>query len=292
MDTIRIDGKALAKNVREEVGLAVAARKEKSLSTPGLATILVGEDPASQVYVSSKQKNAEKLGIYSKGFNLPEDTSQEELLDLITKLNNDPKIHGILVQLPIPKHLDEVRLIEQISPRKDVDGLHPMNAGLLAQKGRTPMLAPATPSGVMLMLERLEIPIEGANAVVLGRSNIVGIPIASLLLNANATVTICHSRTRDLAQICSTADILVAAVGRLHMLGRDHVKEGAIVLDVGINRKDDGKLAGDVDFAAVRDKCSAITPVPGGVGPMTIAMLLSNTVDAYKRRTNVAAENG
>ncbi len=286
METKRIDGKALAERVRAEIAAQVKQRAAQNLSKPGLATILIGEDPASQVYVSSKQRNAEELGFLSRGFNLPAEVSQKEVEDLIAQLNADPQIHGILLQLPIPKHLDEIALIQLISPRKDVDGLHPVNAGLLAQKGRTPMLAPCTPSGVMVMLEDEGVQIEGANAVVLGRSNIVGVPIAALLLNANATVTICHSRSKDLENICRSADILIAAVGIPELVKGSWIKEGAVVIDVGVNRVEDAsrkrgyRLVGDVAYKEAQGRAQAITPVPGGVGPMTIAMLLQNTLRA------------
>lgn len=286
MQTRRIDGKALAEKVRAEVATQVQGRAERSLPTPGLATILVGEDPASQVYVRNKQRSAGEVGIHSQGFDLPADVSQDEVAELISQLNADDSVHGILLQLPVPPQLDEAALIQLIDPRKDVDGLHPVNAGLLAQKGRQPLLAPATPSGVMRMLKEEGITLEGAHAVVLGRSNIVGVPIAALLLNANATVTICHSRSRDLPALCRQADILVAAVGIPELVKGDWIKEGAVVIDVGVNRVDDAsrkrgyRLLGDLAYAEAQGRAAAITPVPGGVGPMTIAMLLSNTLRA------------
>ncbi|MEW5879708.1 MAG: bifunctional methylenetetrahydrofolate dehydrogenase/methenyltetrahydrofolate cyclohydrolase FolD [Pseudomonadota bacterium] len=275
-----IDGKALAASVR--AGLkpridALAARGRR----PGLAVILVGDDPASAVYVRNKVKACEEVGIRSWFEHLPAQTSEAELLARIAALNADPEVHGILVQLPLPKHLDAHRILETISFEKDVDGLHAINAGLTLM-GR-PYFRSCTPYGVMKMLESIDYPLKGAHAVVLGRSNMVGKPMAMLLLAANATVTICHSATRDLPSITRQADVLVAAVGKLRLVTADMVKPGAVVIDVGTNRTPDGKLAGDVDFDAVREVAGWISPVPGGVGPMTITMLLVNTVEAAER---------
>lgn len=281
-----IKGIIVAAKIREEVSEKVAARKKAGLPIPGLATILVGEDPASQVYVKSKHKACEQVGFKSFSYERNADLAEEDLLALINELNQNQEIHGILVQLPVPNHIDDALVMETISPRKDVDGLHPMNAGLLAQKGRTPLLAPATPSGIMKLLQSKQIEIEGSHAVVIGRSNIVGIPISAMLLKENATVTICHSRSREIEKICQQADIVIAAVGIPEFVKGDWVKEGAVVIDVGVNRVDDPskkrgyRLVGDVAFDEMLDKVRAITPVPGGVGPMTIAMLLVNTLRA------------
>ena len=270
-----IDGKALAAKVRAEVAGDVA-----ELGHVGLATILVGEDPASEIYIRGKHKAARDAGFESFDHHLPADTAEDDLYALIADINEDDKVDGLLVQLPLPDHLDENAVIERISPAKDIDGLHPMNAGRLAL-GR-PALVPGTPMGIMRMLAEYEIPVKGANAVVVGRSNIVGKPMAQLLLREHATVTICHSRTVDLAAHTLEADILVAAVGRLHVITPEMVKPGATVIDVGMNRTDDG-LFGDVDPAAA-ERAAFITPVPGGVGPMTIAMVLQNTVAAARAR--------
>jgi len=283
-----IDGKALALEVRQkaaaDVAVLVAAGKRK----PGLATVLVGENPASKVYVSSKQKACAEAGMESFGFHLPADASQEEVEKLVKELNADPHVNGILVQLPLPDHLDEERVLGSIDLEKDVDGFHPINIGRLAQKGRDPLFVPCTPAGCIEMLDRLGVKLEGTNAVVLGRSNIVGMPVALLLVRRNATVTICHSRTKDLPGVVRQADVLIAAVGRANMVRGDWVKPGAVVIDVGINRIDDpthpkgSRLVGDVMFDEVKEVAGAITPVPGGVGPMTIAMLMQNTVRAAK----------
>ena len=270
-----IDGKALAAKVRAEVADDVA-----ELGHVGLATILVGEDPASGIYIRGKHKAAREAGFESFDHHLPADTAEDDLYALIAEINEDDKVDGLLVQLPLPDHLDENAVIERISPAKDIDGLHPMNAGRLAL-GR-PALVPGTPMGIMRMLAEYEIPVKGANAVVVGRSNIVGKPMAQLLLREHATVTICHSRTTDLAAHTLEADILVAAVGKLHVVTPEMVKPGATVIDVGMNRTDDG-LFGDVDPAAA-ERAAFITPVPGGVGPMTIAMVLQNTVAAARAR--------
>jgi methylenetetrahydrofolate dehydrogenase (NADP+)/methenyltetrahydrofolate cyclohydrolase len=270
-----IDGKALAARVREEVAASVAG-----LDHVGVATVLVGDDPASHIYINLKQKAAEAAGIEAFDHRIPADTSQEDVLALIAELNADDAVDGVLVQLPLPGHIDEATIIEAIDPAKDIDGIHPANAGRL-YLGR-PTLVPGTPLGVMRMLEEYEIPLSGANAVVIGRSSIVGKPMAQLLLAANATVTTCHSRTRDLAHHTLEADVLVAAVGQPHIVKPDMVKPGSTVIDVGLTRTDDG-LFGDVDPAAA-ERAGYITPVPGGVGPMTIAMVLQNTVTAAEAR--------
>ena len=281
-----LDGKVIAAEVRETVAAEVAAMIAAGQPKPGLATVLVGENPASQVYVSSKQKACAQVGIESFGFKLPATASQDEVDGLVRELNEDPRVNGILVQLPLPSGLDEERVLSTISIEKDVDGFHPLNIGRLAQKGRDPLFIPCTPYGVMYMLEYLGVKLEGANAVVLGRSNIVGMPVALLMVRANATTTICHSRTKDLPAVCRSADVLIGAVGRPQMVRGDWVKPGAVVIDVGINRIDDpthpkgSRLVGDVCFEEVKEVARAITPVPGGVGPMTIAMLLKNTVRA------------
>ncbi len=281
-----LDGKTLAADIRADLTQRVAKRLAGGGSQPGLATVLVGEDAASQVYVRSKHRACQDAGMVSFGIELPADASQAEVLAEVRRLNADPQVHGILVQLPLPAHLDEAAVIQTIDPLKDVDGLHPENTGLLAQKGRQPRFVPATPLGVMRLLAEAGTPIAGANAVVLGRSNIVGVPVALLLLRANATVTLAHSRTRDLDALCRSADILVAAVGRAEMVRGDWVKRDAVVIDVGINRVDDAeakrgyRLVGDVASDEVVGHAAAITPVPGGVGPMTIAMLLENTLKA------------
>lgn len=288
MTAIILDGGAVAEQIRAEVKAEVSARVADGKPAPGLATVLVGENPASQVYVRSKQKACQEAGIQSFGFNLPATSSQKEVEDLVKKLNDDPKVHGILVQLPLPSGLDEERVLNAISIEKDVDGFHPLNIGRLAQKGREPLFIPCTPAGVMYLLEKVVPKMEGANAVVLGRSNIVGMPVALLLVRANATVTICHSRSKDLPAICRSADILVAAVGRPEMVRGNWVKPGAVVIDVGVNRVEDisrpkgYRLAGDVAFEEVKEVAGYITPVPGGVGPMTIAMLLRNTLRGAK----------
>ena len=274
-----IDGRAIAQRVRAEVRQEVAAWVEAGGRRPGLATILVGEDPASAVYVGAKQRASQEAGLEAVDRRLAEDATHEEVERVLHELNADPGVAGILLQLPTPPQVDGGALTEIIDPAKDVDGLTPISAGLLA-KGR-PGLRPCTPSGVMELLARHDVALEGAEAVVVGRSDLVGKPVAALLLAANATVTTCHSRTRDLAGVCRRADVLVAAVGRPRFVQGDWVKEGAAVIDVGINRTDDG-LVGDVDFAPAAERAGLITPVPGGVGPMTIAMLLRNTLAAAK----------
>jgi methylenetetrahydrofolate dehydrogenase (NADP+)/methenyltetrahydrofolate cyclohydrolase len=268
-----IDGKAVAARVRAEV----AAQVREMDTAPGLATVLVGDDPASQIYVAGKHKACAEVGIASIRRDLPANTPEADLLDNIAALNADEQVSGIIVQLPLPAHIDAARATSSVEPAKDVDGLTPTNAGLLVQ-GREG-LVPATPSGVMELLREYDTPLEGAHAVVVGRSDLVGKPVSALLLARNATVTVCHSRTADLAAVCRSADVLVAAVGRPRLIRGDMVKEGATVIDVGMNRTEDG-LVGDVDFDSAAARARAITPVPGGVGPMTIAMLLSNTLKA------------
>jgi methylenetetrahydrofolate dehydrogenase (NADP+)/methenyltetrahydrofolate cyclohydrolase len=275
-----IDGKALAAKVREEVAAEV-----EELGHVGLATVLVGDDPASHVYINLKQKHARDAGIDARDLKLPADTTQEELLATIDELNADDSVDGLLVQLPLPDHLDESRVIETIDPAKDIDGIHPLNAGML-YLGR-PRLVPGTPLGIMRMLAEYDIELRGARAVVIGRSAIVGKPMAHLLLQANATVTICHSRTVDLERHTLDADVLVAAVGQLHLVGADMVKAGATVIDVGMNRTDDG-LFGDVDPGAM-EIAGHMTPVPGGVGPMTVAMVLKNTVSAARAKRGLVS---
>ncbi|MEX3946519.1 bifunctional methylenetetrahydrofolate dehydrogenase/methenyltetrahydrofolate cyclohydrolase FolD [Paraburkholderia sp. EG287B] len=275
-----IDGNALSKKLRAEVATRAAALTARG-HQPGLAVVLVGDNPASEVYVRNKVKACEDNGLYSSYDRYPESLSEADLLKRIDELNRDPKINGILVQLPLPKHIDSHKVIEAIAPEKDVDGFHVANAGAL-MTGQ-PLFRPCTPYGVMKMFEEYKIPLEGANAVVIGRSNIVGKPMALLLLEKGATVTICHSKTRDLAKHTRDADIVVAAVGKRNVLTADMVKPGATVIDVGMNRDDNGKLCGDIDFAGLKDVAGFITPVPGGVGPMTITMLLVNTIEAAER---------
>ena len=277
-----LEGKVFAAKLKEEAGKKAQEPKAKYGITPGLAVIIVGENPASQVYVRNKHKACTELGFYSEGVELPATTTREELLAEIQRLNNDEKIHGILVQLPLPKELQpyESEVLEAINPLKDVDGFHPVNVGRLVTGQKA--LVPCTPHGCLRMLELAEIPVEGANAVIIGRSNIVGKPMLHLLLGKNATVTICHSRTKNLAEITRQADILGAAVGKAGFVTADMVKPGAAVIDVGINRIAPKKLVGDVDFEAVKEVAGAITPVPGGVGLLTIAMLMQNTVEAAR----------
>jgi methylenetetrahydrofolate dehydrogenase (NADP+) / methenyltetrahydrofolate cyclohydrolase len=277
-----IDGKAVAAAVRERVKVDVAAYVEETGRTPGLATVLVGEDAASQVYVGMKRRNTEEVGMRSIHHEPDASIREDELLDLVRSLNEDDEVDGILVQLPLPAHIEENAVVAAIDPAKDVDGLTPVNAGLLAHGD--PGLVPCTPAGVMELLRHEGVELEGAEAVVVGRSKLVGVPVARLLLRENATVTVCHSRTRDLDATCRRADVLVAAVGVPRLLGAEAVKPGAVVIDVGVNRLDEG-LVGDVDYEAAAEVASAITPVPGGVGPMTIAMLLSNTLGAARMRT-------
>jgi methylenetetrahydrofolate dehydrogenase (NADP+)/methenyltetrahydrofolate cyclohydrolase len=277
-----IDGKAIAKIVRDEVAERVKRLGAMHGRPPGLDVVLVGEDPASVVYTRNKEKAAIEVGVRGRLHRLPAETTEAELLALVQKLNDDPAVDGILVQLPLPKHIREQSVLDALDPEKDVDGFHPMNAGLLSS-GR-PHLVPCTPVGCMRLLREAGVELAGARAVVVGRSNIVGKPMAQLLLASNATVTVAHSKTRDLPGLCREADVLIAAIGRAKMLGADFVKDGAVVIDVGINRGEDGKLCGDVDFEAAKQKAGAITPVPGGVGPMTIACLLENTLKAYEKR--------
>ena len=284
-----ISGTEIAREIRAELKEEIAQLKEKHNLVPGLVTVLVGEDPASQVYVGQKEKTSGNLGIYSERYDLPAETGQEELLALIDKLNKDPKIHGILVQLPLPKHLNETEILFAIDPKKDVDGFHPLSLGKLMIG--EPDYIPCTPHGIQQLLVRSGVKIEGAEVVVVGRSNIVGKPIANILLQkkegANATVTVCHTRSKDIAFHTRRADILIVAAGKAKAITADMVKEGVVVIDVGVNQigtTAEGKriLSGDVDFEAVKEKASAITPVPGGVGPMTITMLMMNTVRAAK----------
>ncbi len=271
--------------VKEEVKNQTLKLKEEHGITPGLAVVIVGNDPASRVYVNNKKKACELVGFKSEEYALPEQTTQDQLLELVKMLNEKKDINGILVQLPLPKHLDDKAVIEAISPLKDVDAFHAVNVGKI-MLGEYDFL-PCTPAGVMEMLHAYDIPVCGKNCVVIGRSNIVGKPMAMLLLHENATVTICHSRTQNLTDICKNADILVAAVGRPKFVTADMVKQGAVVIDVGMDRDENGKLCGDVDFENVKEKCSYITPVPGGVGPMTIATLMKNTLKAAKIQNNL-----
>jgi methylenetetrahydrofolate dehydrogenase (NADP+) / methenyltetrahydrofolate cyclohydrolase len=283
-----IDGAAISEQIRNEVAAEVKARVQAGKPVPGLATVLVGDNPASHVYVRSKHKACQEAGIASFGHELPEKTKVGEVVELVKKLNDDPLVHGILVQLPLPSGMDEEKVLATVKLEKDVDGFHPINIGRLAQKGRDPLFVPATPSGVMYLLQKFVPNLGGMNAVVLGRSNIVGMPVALLLLRANATITLCHSKSKNLKEITRAADILVAAVGRTEMVRGDWVKPGAVVIDVGINRVEDPsrprgyRLVGDVAYDEVKEVASAITPVPGGVGPMTIAMLLRSTLKAAK----------
>ena len=284
MAAMLIDGKKIAAETRAEIAEAVAAQKAAGV-TPGLAVIIVGENPASQVYVRNKHKACGEVGMYSEVIEMPGDTTQETLLAKIAELNDDDKIDGILVQLPLPKHIDEEKVINAIRPDKDVDAFHPVNTGKIMIGN--PDFLPCTPAGVMVMLKKTGIDITGKNCVVVGRSNIVGKPMAMLLLGANGTVTVCHSKTKDLASVTREADILVVAIGRADFITGDMIKEGAVVIDVGMNRREDGKLTGDVDFASASERASYITPVPGGVGPMTITMLLQNTLTASKLHHNL-----
>lgn len=280
-----IDGKLLSAKLKQEMATLVVSLKEKYGRVPSLVVILVGENPASQSYVRGKIKACAECGFDSQLITMPESVGEAELLSEIARLNADDSVDGILVQLPLPKHIDEEKVIDAIALEKDVDGFHPLNvANLWLGK---PCILPCTPKGVMRMIEECGFNVAGCNAVVVGRSNIVGKPMAKLLLDANATVTIAHSRTHNLAEITSKADILIAAVGRARMITADMVKEGAIVIDVGVNRDaETGKLCGDVDFEAVKDKAAHITPVPGGVGPMTITMLMGNTIECFERKMN------
>jgi len=281
-----IDGKKIAVDVRAEVKSGVAALKERTGVVAGLATVLVGKDPASHKYVSMKRKACAEAGIESFHHELPADATQDRVLGLVRDLGADSRVHGILVQLPLPKQVDEKTVLDAVPLEKDVDGFHPLNIGALAMKGREPEFMPCTPHGCMVLLERSGTAVEGANAVVLGRSNIVGMPAALMLVERNATVTVCHSRTRDIAAVCREADIILAAIGRARFVKGDWIKPGATIIDVGTNviddasRKSGKRLVGDVDFEAASEVAGKITPVPGGVGPMTIAMLLNNTLRA------------
>ena len=293
-----IDGKQVAADMRAELKEEIAKLKEQGI-VPGLGVILVGEDPASKSYVTAKERTCAEIGIYSDDNRLPEDTTQEDLMALVEKMNNDPKINGILVQLPLPKHLNEAQVLLAIDPDKDVDGFHPMNVGKM-MVGEKAFL-PCTPHGVIQLLMRSGVAIEGANVVIVGRSNIVGKPLANMLIQknktGNATVTVCHTRTKDLTNQTKQADIIIAAAGRPNTVTADMVKEGVVVIDVGVNRVEDAtkkrgyRLVGDVDFEAVKEKASLITPVPGGVGPMTITMLLYNTVESAKRAAGLETTN-
>lgn len=284
-----INGKAIANQIKNEIASEISQRTAAGLPIPGLATVLVGEDPASQIYVRSKIRTCEQLGIRSFSYTLPSTTDQEALERLIRSLNDNPEIHGILVQLPLPQQIDEYRILSMIAPQKDVDGFQPINAGMLSRKGSQPWFIPCTPSGILILIQSVMPDIAGKNAVVVGRSSIVGMPAAQLLLRNNATVTICHRQTRDLPKICRNADILVVAVGNSRMVKADWVKPGAVVIDVGVNRIPDPVnpaqtiLTGDTDFDEIVKTARAITPVPGGVGPMTIAILMRNTLLAAKR---------
>ena len=279
--TTVIDGKKTSDIIKSEIADEAAKLKLEAGVVPGLAVVIVGQDPASQVYVRNKCLACERVGFYSEKYEMAADTTENELIDLINKLNNDEKIHGILVQLPLPKHIDVERVLLTIKPEKDVDAFHPYNTGKI-MLGKYDFL-PCTPAGVMELLRRYNVDISGKHCVVIGRSDIVGKPMAMLLLQANGTVTICHSRTKNLGELCASADIVVAAVGKPNFVTADMVKDGAVVVDVGINRLDNGKLCGDVKYDEVAGKASYITPVPGGVGPMTIAMLMKNTLTAAKK---------
>jgi len=290
-----LSGKEIGQQIRQELTEEIAALKEKHNLVPGLATVLVGEDPASKVYVGAKERACQALGIYSKRHDLPVDTSQEELLALVERLNNDDKIHGILVQVPLPKHIDEATVLYAIDSDKDVDGFHPVNVGKMMIG--EPAFLPCTPHGIQEVLIRSNIKIEGADVVIVGRSNIVGKPVAAILMQkqagANATVTVCHSRTRNIADHTRRADILIVGIGQAKFITADMVKEGVVVIDAGINqigKTPEGKriLVGDVDFEAVKEKAAAITPVPGGIGPMTIVMLMANTVKSVKMAAGLA----
>ncbi len=287
-----IDGKVIAAEVRTEVAQGVEKLLADGGPRPGLATVLVGDNPASHTYVKAKRKACAEAGIESFGHELAATATQAEVESLVARLNQDPKVHGILVQLPLPAGLDEEAVLKAISLEKDVDGFHPLNIGRLAQKGREPLFVPCTPAGCLVLLKKAGAKLDGANAVVVGRSNIVGMPAALLLVKENATVTICHSRTKDLAGVCRSADVLIAAIGRAEMIRGSWIKPGAYVIDVGINRVEDPstksgyRLVGDVAFAEAVQVAGAITPVPGGVGPMTIALLLQNTLRSAARRAS------
>lgn len=277
-----LDGKALSNTIKQEVKIEVAQLQKQKQITPGLAVILVGNDPASSTYVGMKAKSCKEAGIYSVVHEMPDTISQEEILDIIDKMNNNPHLHGILVQLPLPKHVDTTLILEAIDPKKDVDGFHPYNVGKMVSN--LDAFLPATPFGVMKILEAYDIDVIGKNVCVIGASDIVGKPLASLMINAKATVEVCNSRTKDLKAHTLLADIICVGTGVVNLITQDMVKEGVVIIDIGINRLENGKLVGDVDFENVKNKCSFITPVPGGVGPMTIAMLLKNTVKAAQNR--------
>ncbi len=278
-----IDGKAIAAEVKAEIFAETAMLKAERGIVPSLAVVIVGNDPASEIYVRNKSRACDEVGFYSRTCKMPESTTTEELLALVEELNNDPDIHGILVQLPLPSHIDGERVLLAIDPEKDVDAFHPMNVGRMV--AGTPALLPCTPHGIIELLKRSSIEISGRECVVIGRSNIVGKPMAHLLLAENGTVSVCHSKTENIADITRRADILVSAVGRANFVRADMVKQGAVVIDVGMNRDGNGKLSGDVDFDEVAKKASYITPVPGGVGPMTVAMLMKNTLSAALKST-------
>lgn len=274
-----LDGKALAAKIRTELKSTISDHLKLGKSEPGLAVILVGSDPASHIYVNSKRRACEEVGIHSFAYDLPEDTSQTKIFALLDELNQNSRVHGILIQLPLPAQINSDLILERILPHKDVDGFHPYNLGHLAQ--RKPLLRPCTPYGIMKLLELTGLPLKGKHAVVVGASNIVGRPMALELLMANCTVTICHRYTTNLASHVKQADLLIAAIGKPNIIQTEWIKPGAIIIDVGTNRLPDGRVVGDVDFASAKEKASWITPVPGGVGPMTVAMLMQNTVDAY-----------
>jgi methylenetetrahydrofolate dehydrogenase (NADP+)/methenyltetrahydrofolate cyclohydrolase len=276
-----LDGKALAQAIRDKIGQDTSALRARTGVIPGLAAILVGEDPASHLYVKNKQKACEAAGIYVADYKLASSTSEAELLALIDKVNHDSRIHGILVQLPLPKQIDSKLILNAVSPEKDADGFHPYNMGRLVEGA--PLFEACTPKGIIKMIESTGVGIEGKRAVVVGRSNIVGKPVALMLLHRHATVTVCHSKTKDLPGVCREAEVLVVAIGRPKFVTADMVREGAVVVDVGVNRSADGKFVGDVDFEPVSQKASWVSPVPGGVGPMTIAMLLQNTLESAQR---------
>lgn len=283
MGAVILNGREISGEIRKELKEKVEQLKQNGIH-PGLAVILVGNDPASRIYVKNKKKACEETGISSFEYVLPEETSEEELIQLVETLNNDRSVHGILVQLPLPKHINTENVLLKISPEKDVDVFHPLNVGKIMIGNYR--LLPCTPAGIMEMLQRTGIELEGKQCVVIGRSNIVGKPMAMLLLHSNATVTICHSKTKNLMDVSRNADVLIVAVGKPGMINADYVKEGAVVIDVGINRLENGKVCGDVDFESVAEKASYITPVPGGVGPMTITMLLNNTIKSAELSRN------
>ncbi len=285
-EAARLEGKALAASVRQEVERGVRSLKEQTGVTPGLAVILVGDNPASALYVRNKRRACEELGIRSSAYHLPADCSAQALRDLIDRLNDSADTHGILLQLPLPEHLDPMEFLERIDPLKDVDGFHPLNMGRLLE-GR-PYLVPCTPAGIMALIDATGVELAGRRAVVVGRSNIVGKPTAVLLLSRHATVTVCHSRTRDLRSVCREAEVLVVAAGRPQLVQGDWIRPGAVVVDVGINRLEDGRLVGDVDYESARQVAAHLTPVPGGVGPMTVAMLMRNTLIAARHQLGPA----